>query len=271
MTMRRTPARRRERITRGVSGRIGSSSTRAPTSTPSTPTYTPVAPSRFTRRRTSRAQAGSGAPSVAKSALPTWTTWPSTRPVMPEPGTSSASSGSARATPRSRAPDTIDDARTCGETCSRERRVAQHLLGGPVRRRHDIREMRPAGGERAGLVEQEDACPGDGLERTAALDDDPALRGAADAGHDRDGRREEQRAGRRHDQHGQGAHRVAGGHPGVARDDQRQGHEQERVAVGQAHERRLRRLGLLDEAHDAGVGAVLRGGGGHAGRTGRRR
>ena len=39
-------------------------------------------------------------------------------------------------------------------------------------------------------------------------------------------------------------------------------HEQERVAVGQADERRLRRLRLLDEAHDARVGAVLRGGGG---------
>ena len=91
----------------------------------------------------------------------------------------------------------------------------------------------------------------------------PRFARAADAGDDGDGRRQQERAGRGHDEDGQGAHGVPGDAPrrrpattSVER------HEEDGVAVRHAHEGRLGRLGLLDEADDAGVRAVLGGGGG---------
>ena len=78
------------------------------------------------------------------------------------------------------------------------------------------------------------------FEGAAALDDDPALGRPRDPGHDRDRRREEQRARRRDDEHRQGPDRVAGDEPGDSGDGEGQRQEQDGVAVGQADERRLR-------------------------------
>ena len=68
--------------------------------------------------------------------------------------------------------------------------------------------------------------------------------------------------GRGHDEDGQGADGVAGDGPGDTGDDQRERHEEDGVAVRHAHEGRLGGLGLLDQADDARVRAVLGRGGG---------
>ena len=150
---------------------------------------------------------------LANSAVPTWTSSavhpagdPGPRHLLGRLGQDEGHAALAGAGDDRRRQDV-------GRDLLERRGEAQHLFGRAVRRRCDVGEVRPAGGERAGLVEQQDACPRDGLERTAALDDDPALRRAADAGHDRDRGGQEQRAGRRHDQHGERAHRVARGRP----------------------------------------------------------
>ena len=63
MITRSIPALRSERITRGASGRIGSSMIRAPAIRPSIATKMQEEPSSIDRRRTSRARGGMGAPS----------------------------------------------------------------------------------------------------------------------------------------------------------------------------------------------------------------
>ncbi len=116
ITTRSIPARRRMRITRGVSERIGSSRTTAPATSPSTETITHDDPSIALRRRTSRALTGSGAPRATQLALPSPTLRPLTRPRMPEPSSSRTSSGKTSSSPRRRAEATIAVASTCGES-----------------------------------------------------------------------------------------------------------------------------------------------------------
>ena len=135
----------------------------------------------------------------------------------------------------------------------------QQLLGGDLAIGLDRDETRAAAGQRAGLVEQQHLAAGEGLERAAALDQDAVAGGPRDAGDDRDRRRQDQRAGRRHHEHGKGAHRIARGQPRGAGDRERQRHEQERIAIGQPDERRLLGLRRLDQPHDAGVGALFGG------------
>ena len=249
-------------MTRGVSGRIGSSSTSAPTSTPSTATNTLVAPSRLTRRRTSRAQPGSPAPPLAKSGVPARTSRPPTRPETPEPGTSTTSSGSGeRHAPLTGA---ADDGRRqhVRRDLLQGGGDAQDVVGGPAGRGDHVGQVGTAGRQRAGLVEQQDAGPGERLQRPAALDDDPAAGRPADPGHDRDRHREQQRARRRDHEDRQRPDGVAGQDPGQRGHAEGKRDEQQRVPVGQADERRLGRLRLLHQAHDARVRAVLRGRGG---------
>ena len=113
--------------------------------------------------------------------------------------------------------------------------------------------------ERSRLVEHGDAGATERLERTAALDEHAELRRAGDAGNDGDRHGEDQRAGCRHDQHGERADRVARPDPGAAGEQQSQGEEPEREAVRHANGRGLALLGLLDEADDRCIGA-FRGG-----------
>ena len=96
------------------------------------------------------------------------------------------------------------------------------------------------------------------LERRAALDQNAAPGGLGYAGDECNRRCQNERAWRCRHQNGQAANEIAGNEP------RNRGHrhgdwkEHERVAVGQPHERRLRRLGCGDEAHDPGIGAFPR-------------
>ena len=103
-----------------MSGRIGSSITKAPATSPSTPTNTHEEPSSIVRRRTSRARGGSDAPPATYEACPSTIRCPSTSPLTPAPYRSSTSCGNESSLPRSRAARTIAVASTCGETWSSE-------------------------------------------------------------------------------------------------------------------------------------------------------
>ena len=112
ITTRLIPARRRVRITRGVSGRMGSSRISPPVTSPSMATKTAEEPSIADRRRMSRARAGKPRPPDTHDDLPTDTRRPSTVPSMPEPGSSDTSTGNESARPRCRAARTMAAPRT---------------------------------------------------------------------------------------------------------------------------------------------------------------
>ena len=97
-------------------------------------------------------------------------------------------------------------------------RLAERVLGVPLDRRHqpqrldlvearrgDRLQARHASGDRAGLVEGDDADAGQVLERLTALDQRAAARRGADGRDDGDGDRDHQGARARHDQQRQGA------------------------------------------------------------------
>ena len=100
------------------------------------------------------------------------------------------------------------------------------------------------------------------LERLAAAEEDPGLRAATGAGHDRRRRGQAHRAGAGDDddadERGQGEGQPRLGpeyEPGDERehgDDEDRGHEHLADPVGQALDRRLRALGMLDERDDPG-------------------
>jgi hypothetical protein len=116
---------------------------------------------------------------------------------------------------------------------------SQHLVGiHLVVRGDDVGQNRVPLGQRPGLVEQHHMPAGKSFEGAAALDNDTDVRGAGQAGHDRDRRREQQRAWRRDDEHGDGADRVTAQRPGRTREDEGQGHEEDGEPVGGPDERR---------------------------------
>ena len=130
-------------------------------------------------------------------------------------------------------------------------------MGVEIAERGDLGELGRAGRERPGLVEQQDASAGERLERAAALHDDPALGRSRDARDDRDRRGQDQRTWRRYDEHRERAHRIAADGPREPRDPERDRDEDHGVPVGQADERRLLPLSLLDQPDDAGVRASV--------------
>ena len=145
-------------------------------------------------------------------------------------------------------------ARTCAETWFERGGEPQQLVRVHLAaRRDDVGQPRSPLGQGAGLVEEHHLPGGQAFEGAAALDDDADVRGAGQSGHDRDRGREQQRARRRDDQHGDGADRVRAERPGRCRQDERERDEENGEAVGGADERRRRGLGLLDEAHQPGV------------------
>ena len=77
-----------------------------------------------------------------------------------------------------------------------------------------IDELRLAVGERARFVEDHRAAVGDLLEDGGVADDDRALGGERDRADDRDGNRDQQRARRGDDHHGEEADGVAADEPG---------------------------------------------------------
>ena len=117
-------------------------------------------------------------------------------------------------------------------------------------------------GERPGLVEEEGLGPAELLERGPALDDHPAPGCPREAGHDGDGRGEDQGARRGDHEHGHGAAQLAGRGPGDRGEPEAHRQEGHGPAVGQAHERRGRGRGLTDQPHDAGIGRIGGVGGG---------
>ncbi len=115
-----------------------------------------------------------------------------------------------------------------------------------------------AGGDRAGLVEQQDLAARELFERATALHDDAAASRPRQAGDDRDRRGEDERARCRDDEDRNGALEVTRQRPRRAGERQRDPEEHRGVAVGEPHERRARRLGFGDEPDDARVGALRR-------------
>ena len=97
------------------------------------------------------------------------------------------------------------------------------------------------------------------LQRPAALDQDAAPGRLRDAGDEGDRRRQNQRTRRRRDQHGEAADQIARDQPGDEGERERDGQEDQRIAVGQPHERRLGGLRRGHQAHDAGIGAFAGG------------
>jgi hypothetical protein len=154
--------------------------------------------------------------------------------------------------------------------CGADERRAEHVRGEAVDRggqpqefprreaveRHDLADLGRADGQRAGLVEQHGPRLAERLDRTGALDDHTAARGARHAGHQRDRRRENQRARRRDHDDGERALRVAAERPRQARGEHGDGQEDARIAVGHAYERGALRLGLLDQPDQCGVRAL---------------
>ena len=183
ITIRVKPIRRSERIARGVSGRSGSSRTSAPRTASSIRTKAHVEPSIAARRRTSRAHRGSPPSPAQNSAVPTATRRPSTAPITPAPGVSTTSSGiDSVESPFAGSVDDRTGEHVRRQLLDRGRQPEDlALIDGPgLRGRTDVDrgQPRPAGGERPGLVEQHDASPRQRLERTTALDDHAAPRGA---------------------------------------------------------------------------------------------
>ena len=116
--------------------------------------------------------------------------------------------------------------------------------------------------DRPGLVEDDRLEAGERLQRARGLDHDAAAGAARHAGDDRHGHGENERAGGRDHQHGERATRIVGEEPGPAGEGERECEKAERIVVGKSRHRRLGMAGALDEADDAGIGAVCGGLGG---------
>ena len=261
------PARRSDLITRGVSGRIGSSISRAPATSPSTAMNTHEEPSSIDRRRTSRAPRGSGAPPETNEAFPSATRRGPTSPSMPAPCFSITASGNSSSTSCSRAERTTAAREHVRRHLIERGREAEQLSAVDRPERLHVGHRGDARRQGAGLVEHQHRASGEGLESPAALDDDASLRRARDARHDRDRHGEDQRARRRDHHDREEAQGVARDHPRPERDHQRDGDEDRGVSVGQADGGRLLVLCGLHEPHDARVGAVLARTPSPAGRT----
>ena len=96
------------------------------------------------------------------------------------------------------------------------------------------------------------------LQRPAALDEDAAPGGLRHAGDEGDRCRQDQRAGCCRHQHGEAAKQIARDQPGNERERQGDRQEDQRITVGQPHERRLGGLRRGRQPHDAGIGALAR-------------
>ena len=136
---------------------------------------------------------------------------------------------------------------------------AQQFVAGHPGSDVDRHQAGAAVGEGSGLVDDEAAHPRQRLQRLAALDQDAVAGGARETGNDRDRHREDQRARGRHHQDGDGADRITGPEPGNGGDGDRHAEKAERELVGQAGHGCLRALGGLNQADDAGIGALRRG------------
>ena len=117
-----------------------------------------------------------------------------------------------------------------------------------------IGNLRTAGRQRPGLVEDDHRRPSESLERRAALDDDAAPRRARETRDERDRRCQDQRARRGDDEHGERRDRRAGDEPAEAGNGERDRQEDHGRAIGEASRTRAVGFGLLHEVNDPRVG-----------------
>ena len=261
-----TPAARSSRTASADAGRTGSATAIRPAAAPSTATNTTVPPSAAAVLAGSTSAARSTPRSVISRRLPTATSRPPTVP------TDAASDDGLEPVDRleaelalARPPDDRLAEGMLGPGLERGREVQQ------LRRRepgggHDGRDLGPAEGEGAGLVEDHGVDAPGGLERLAAAHEDPRLGPLPRPDHDR-GRRGEAHGARAGDDHdpdegreGEREARLrADQHPGderQRRDHEDQRHEHLAHPVGEPLDRRLGALGALDQLDDPREGGL---------------
>ena len=195
------------------------------------------------------------------------TAWPSTTPSTPRPGrlrkpvTGGSRPSSARAAAAT--------ARATGMLARVLERSGEpeHLGPRGAVQRHDLDELERARGDGAGLVEHDGVDAAGLLEHLGAPDQDPELRAAPGADHQRRRRGEAERARAGDDQHGDrraerrgGARRRrrASATSVASETDDHDRDEDGRDTVDEPLDRRLARLRLGDEARDLrerGLGA----------------
>ena len=253
----RMPARRRLRMVRAASGRIGSISTQRAGRHPvdaDEHAHGPIEPASLPSPGHPRLVAVHADPARLAD-----------RHVVPADRAADARAGDAlrcgsvgRGRARGRAPArTMAAARTWGDTWSSDAASRSTSLGSRSSAVTMSTQCGSAGREGAGLVEEQDLGVGQPFEWPTALHDDTATSGPRQTGDDGDRCGEDERAGRGDDQHGDGPRQLTGHRPRRSGDADAHDEEDEGVAIGQAHERRVGRRGLLDQPHDAGVGRVV--------------
>ena len=137
-------------------------------------------------------------------------------------------------------------------------RVPQDLGAARAVEEGDVRQLHPTLGDRSRLVEDDGGDALRALEDLGALDQDPELRAASGADHERGRRREPERARARDDQHGdgrrEGGRGIAGdckpADEGREREDEHDRDEDARHAVDEALDGCLPRLRLGHEPGD---------------------
>jgi hypothetical protein len=198
------------------------------------------------------------------------TSWPSTRPRAPRPGSAAKPWASVRGSASARAWGRDGDGHGVFGGLLDRGGVAEQFVAARPRLGLDGGEGHPAGGDRAGLVQDDGVDRARGLEGLVALDEDAEL-GAATRGHDqgcRGGQPERARAG--DDQHGQrgtegalgGAARQQPSGQGQGRAGQHARHEHRADPVGQPLDAGLpglRPFHHRDQVRQLGVGPDLVG------------
>ena len=258
------PIEARSATAAGASALRVSATASTPRTSPSQPAKMAVLPSLSSRwARSSRA--GGMASSVSAMSLrrPTWTTTPSRVASTPWPATDGNRWRRGGQAPVAGAVHHRPAHRVLGgvlDRCRPAEEVARvDAVGG-----FDVGEGHLAPGERAGLVEDDRVDALGALEDLAALDEDAHGRAPARAHHDGRGRGQPEGAGAGDDQDRHGGDQagvgVAGQQPptqeGAQGDQGDDGDEDPRDAVGEALDRGLGALGLLDQADDLGQGGV---------------
>ena len=234
------PARRSDRITRGESGRIGSSMTSAPTTSPSTATNTHEEPSRLVRRRMSLARCGRGcalgheAPLAERHVMLAHAALDARAVLLLRIDGERQRRGS-----RSRAARTIAVASTCGDTWSSE--AASRSTSSPSKRPNTSMSAISGTPEVSVPVLSNSSTLPRAIVSSAPppLTMMPRRAASGDPRHHRDRHRQDQRTRRRDHQHGERAGRIPAEHPRAAGDHQRHRDEDRGVPVGEPDERRL--------------------------------
>ena len=215
ITTRSMPARRSVRITRGESGRIGSSMTSAPaTVAVDGDEHAGRAVERGAPAHVAGARAAAALRRETNDALPSATRRPSTLPSIPAPCCSTTSVGNVSARPRSRARAHDRRRQHVRRDLVERGREPQQLVGARASPNASTSATCGTPDVSVPVLSNSSTLPrAERLERAAALDDDAAPGGARDARDDRDRHREDQRARRRHHQDGERADGVAGEQP----------------------------------------------------------